>query len=100
MREMSPNFNGSGARGGAIEGDGGGAAGEDAGDLGAVLDGAALVVDRLAGALRRSIEILQGGVVELVANEGFCRIVDDDLGRRDGAEHHARIGAGATAVER
>ncbi len=28
------------------------------------------------------------------------RLVDDELGRRDGAEHDPRIGAGAAGVER
>src|ERR1044071_4368798 len=43
MGEVSPGLVGLTARRGAVEGDGSGAAGEDAGDLGAVFDRAALV---------------------------------------------------------
>src|SRR5262249_61650188 len=66
-----------------------------AGDLGPILDGAALVVDRLAGgrACRRSgIERL---LVELRAGERLGRVLDQQHGRRDGAKTPAPAHAGS-----
>src|SRR5262249_19077006 len=88
------------ALGGAFKGDGGRAAREHAGDLDAVFDRAALVVDRFAGAPGRGVEPGERIVVELVPDECGRGLVGDDLGRRHRAEDDARVGAGAAAVER
>src|SRR5262245_48614557 len=77
------------APGGAFKGDSGRAACQDTGDLDAVFDRAALVVDRLAGATGSSIELGERVVVELVPDQRGARLLGDDLGRRHGAKHNA-----------
>src|SRR6516162_1557321 len=88
------------ALGGAFKGDRGGSARQDAGDLDSVFDRAALVVDRLAGATGGGIELGQGIVIELVADQRGSCLFGDHLGRRHRTEHDAGIGAGAITVER
>src|SRR6516164_4907407 len=88
------------ALGGAFKGDRGRAPCEDAGDLDPVFDRAALVVDRLAGATGSSIELGEGIIIELVADQRGGRLFGDDLRRRHGTQHDAGVGARAISVER
>src|ERR1700732_4075441 len=59
------------ALGSALKGDGGGTACQDAGDLDAVFDRAALVGDRLAGATGGGVELGEGVVIEPMPDQ--CR---------------------------
>src|SRR5207302_837694 len=81
------------------ESNGGRAARQDAGNLDAVLDRAALVGNRPAGCARRRVEPLQCVVIEFVADQRLRRLFDDDLRRSDRAEHDARFGAGAAGIK-
>ena len=80
---------------GAVIGDFCGAAGEDAGHLGAEFDRAALVVDGLAGGGGGLCQRRQGRVVKLGADEGLCGSLDQQDGRGNGAQGHAGGGHGA-----
>src|SRR5215472_16650894 len=62
------------ALGGAFKGDRGGSARQVASDLDPVFDRAALVVDRLAGVAGGGVELGQGVVVELMADQRGCRL--------------------------
>src|ERR1700730_5590117 len=57
------------ALGGAFKGNRGGAACQDAGDLDAIFDRAAFVVDRLAGATGGGIELGEGFIIEPVPDQ-------------------------------
>ena len=68
--------------------------GERAGDLGAVLDGAALVIDRVGGGRGRRRDGREGRIVEGGADERRLGIRDPHGGGRDRAQYDAGIGAG------
>jgi hypothetical protein len=71
-----------------------------AGDLGAVLDRAALIGNRLAGRLDRRVERGECRLVELVADQRLGSMFAEDGRRRDRADHDARVGAGSAGVKR
>ena len=81
---------------GPFGGEDGSPLGEHTGDLDAVLDGAALVVDRVCRGGRRSGDLGKGRLVEARADEGRLGIRDPHGGGCNGAEHHTGIGAGVT----
>src|SRR6202048_2873723 len=85
---------------GAFKGDGGGTACQDAGNLDAIFDRAAFVVDRLAGAASGGIELGESVVVEAVPDQCRAGLVGDDLRRRDRAQDDARVRANAVRIER
>src|SRR5271157_2347068 len=66
---------------GAVERDGSYAACQHAGDLGAVFDRPALVVDRLARRARRRIELLQRFLVQRMADQRVGRVLHQQYSR-------------------
>ena len=79
---------------GPFGGEDGGPLGEHTGDLDAVLDGAALVVDRVCRGGGRSGDLGKGRLVEARADEGRLGVRNPHSGGRNSAEHHTGIGAG------
>src|SRR5450432_1272015 len=78
---------------GALGGDGNGALQQHAGNLGAINDGTALVVDRTAGGGAGAGWGSQRGTVEFAAYERLRRRLDQQHGRRHRAEPDPRSGA-------
>src|SRR5262245_11130525 len=88
------------ALGGAFKGDRGRASCEDTGDLDPVFNGAALVVDRLAGATGGGVELGKGVVIELVADQRGAGLFGDYLRRRHGPENNPGVSACTVSIER
>src|SRR4029078_12374126 len=81
---------------GALSGDRGGALEQHAGHLGAVGNGAALVVERTAGGGTGGGRGVERGIVELAADQGFGRRFNQQHRRRHRAEPDT--GGGTDAV--
>ncbi len=83
----------------AFERDQSSAARQDASNLDAEFDGAALVVDRLAGGADGCDHLVEGGVVDRAADQGVTGGLDVERTGGDGAQADTGGGALAAAVK-